>query len=193
MHLPRQGEEGGEAASEVGGVEVLEVGASAVEPLPCGCHAPFHVAFFAESVGESHFGCPPCGVDGASLQGGGACQVHAADEGEHGGYAHEEASGLVERCLYAHVCAEVPVAVHAERLVGVYACGGVVEVAHGQFVLHVAEPSTSGCEGLLLLDFLDHVGLQTVAVGVAQVVVAEVDVQRVGGIADVHEVLEGGG
>lgn len=67
LHLPRQGEKGGEGALDVGRAEVLEVLASAVEPLPCGCNGEFHIVLPVKFVGQVHFLYPPRGVDGAAL------------------------------------------------------------------------------------------------------------------------------
>lgn len=64
------------------------------------------------------------------------------DECETGTCTEEQAFGSVERKLKDSIRAEVPVAIHAERLVGVYTRGGVIEVAHCQFVLRVSELGT---------------------------------------------------
>ena len=121
-----------------------------------------------------------------------AGEVDTLDVVELGAEVQNQAARLVERGGDTVACLPLAVAVDVVRPIGSHACRFIVEHAHGQGVLHVVEPDAHCLIHLLVFQALGSLQVDVVSVGVLQTAVAKVDVQRVGGIADVDEVRECG-
>ena len=190
LQLPGQGKEGGERGLGARHVEVFEVWSAAVQPLPrrLGFQPEAMLGQFVVQLGH---GAEAGGDDGAALQRRGAREVYAVRVSELWPEDEVQPFLLVERCGEGEPQTAVPVAVDVVGLVGLDARLRVEEAAHGQGVMRVVVVGT-GIE-VVLLAAPPVAQLNVLLVGVSERGIALVDVQRVGGIVDVHQVVQARG